>query len=145
MSSSPKLCPICSTEMIVQRHINEPLDNHFRFVDKDKTSFNYYKCNLPDIISDNKPYPIHTYSLYTTLYDGILYQGIYLYKINIAIKIFHALYRTEISYFTNKDIDNVGYYAEESDLIVLDNRLLEPDYPKMEKLISKAKSLAPFL
>lgn len=142
---SPKLCPICQTEMRAQRYINEPLDNHFRFVDKDKTSFIYYKCNLPDVKSDNKPYPIHTYSLYTTLYDGDLYQGIYLYDINASIRIFHALYKTEIVYYSAEISSVPGGPATDPDVIVLDNRLLTPDYPKLDKLIEKAKSLAPFL
>lgn len=146
MSSSPKLCPICNSEMKAERYINESLSHHFRFVDKDKTSFIYYYCSRPDIKSDNKPYPIHTYSLYTTLYDGNLYEGIYFLIPRIAVRMFHALYKTEIEYFSHNTLSSVFVgVIENSETITLDNRLLLPDYPKLEKLLDKAKSLAPFL
>lgn len=145
MSSSPKQCPVCDSAMTEERYINESLDKHFRFVDKDKTSFFYYRCNLPDVKSDNKPYPIHTYSLYTTLYDGTLYEGIYLYDIHISVRIFYALYKTEIVYYNTKYNTEPGIPDTDPEMITLDNRLLEPDYPKLEKLINKVKSLAPFL
>lgn len=146
MSSSPKLCPICNHEMVAHRFINESLSNHFYFVDKDKTSFIYYNCTLPDIVSDNRPYPIHTYSLYTTLYDGNYYQGVYLLEHNIAVRVFHALYKTEIEYFSVSTEGRApGNYLEDTTIITLDNRLLKFDFPKLEKVIKKAKSLAPFL
>lgn len=146
MSYSPKLCPICNDEMRSDRYINEPLSKHFYFVNKDKTSFIFYHCRRPDIKADNKPYPIHTYSLYTTLYDGILYEGIYLIESNICVRIFNALYKTEIEYFSSLlEGKDPTAYIEESQIITLDNRLLSPDYPKLEKLLGKAKSLAPFL
>lgn len=130
------------------RYINEPLEYHFQFVDKDKTSFMFYNCNLPDVKSDNKPYPIHTYSKYTTLYDGNLFEGMYLLEHGFAIRIFNALNKTEIEYFSNNLSNNyidTFNTIEISTTIDLHNRLLKPDYPKLEKLISKVKNLAPFL
>lgn len=141
-----KKCPICNSEMISNRFINEPISNHFFFVDKDKTSFIFYSCNLPDIKSDNRSYPIHTYSLYTTLYDGIYYQGIYLVEHNLSIRNYHALYKTEIEYFSSSlEPEDMFNSVEETTLVTLSNRLLDFDFPNLEKAIKKAKSLAPFL
>jgi hypothetical protein len=132
--------------MIQRRYINELVSNHFPFIDKDKTSFIYSYCNLPDIIANNRDYPLHTFSEYSSLYGHPLYQGIFFSKFNFTVRCFYVLYKTEIEYYSGSvAYNNTIDYHERSEILELNNRILEPDYPKLEKLIKKAKSLAPFL
>ena len=143
MSVLAEVCPICNTEMFPSRYINQSLSDHFpRFIDKDKASFIYYNCNLPDIKSDNRPYPIHTFSKYTTLYGGNLFEGMYLIEHGFAVRIYNSLFKTEIEYYSGGNMKNP---LEVSTILDLPNKLLVPDYPKLEKLITKVKNLTPFL
>lgn len=131
-------CPICHCELRHSKYINK----HCLVLNK-KISYVESVCNQPDVMSDNKSYPIHLFFQVCSLYGELLYQKVQLITHYFEADINYPLHKSSILIFGKPDI--YATVAVPPDIINMDNRLLEFDFPQLEKLINKANTCKLFL
>lgn len=122
MLPSHKQCPICNLNLCVNAYVNE----HCLQLDK-KISYIKGTCN-------SLTHKEYSFSQVTSLYNELFYEQITVKNNDIIISNNYINRKTIISYSSK----NSG--ALES--LEYNQKMIEFDYPKMEKIIRKAKILA---
>jgi hypothetical protein len=137
MSCSHEKCPVCGKDLLHAKYLNQ-----LCVVLSQKTSFVESVCNQMADPPDESVYPTHLFFQITSLYGALLYE-----KINFPYKSFEV----EVNYTKIAKQSVITYFSPPNVLKSVPptkleiNRLLELDYPKLEKVIRKVKTLAPFL
>lgn len=139
MIPAHEICPICNEAIRHIKYINKTC----HILDNKKMSFVESVCNQPDVMSDNKPYPIHLFFQVTSLYGELLYQKVQLITHNFEADVNYPLHKSSFLLMAKPDIYATTYTPP--DIVKLDNRLLEFDFPNLEKLINKANTCKMFL
>lgn len=137
MSCSHEKCPVCGKDLLHAKYLNQ-----LCVVLSQKTSFVESICNQVKELSDESEYPQHLFFQVTSLYGQLMYEKINFPSRNFEVEVNYIKVSKQsvITYF------NVANSASTTPATKLEiNRLLELDYPKLEKVIRKVKTLAPFL
>lgn len=142
MLSSHETCPICGKGLLHSKKLNQPC----AVVDNKKMSFVESICNTNNT-DINQEFPHHIFFQVTSLYGELLYQKIDLIKYNCEVDINYTSHSSQLKYLkpSRWNEGTQTWQGGQIDVVPLENFLLDFDYPKLEKIIKKVKTLAPFL
>jgi hypothetical protein len=136
MLSSHEVCPICHREMKHAKYLNKEC----QALGGRRISFLESICNL--VTDEEQEYPRHTFFQVTTLYGERLMEKIQFPFDSIEVEVNYHKSQSIITYLPKSD--PYAPPVAQVDKIEM-KRLLSLDYPKLDKVIQKAKTLALFL
>lgn len=136
MLSSHETCPVCQRELKHAKYINKKC----AALDGKAISFVESVCNL--VTDEEHEYPRHIFFQVTTLYKTCLMEKIQFPFDSFEVEVNYHRSNTIITYLPKPD--PFAANARPLDKIEM-KRLLDLDYPSLEKVIKKAKTLALFL
>lgn len=135
MSSSHEKCPVCYIEMQHSKHLDKPC----KIAGGKKLSYLESVCNRIRDFDAPQNHPYHQYFQVTSLYGTVLFESIRFPDIGRMVSVNHITMKSEIIYFPS-----VGSPPGPGQTLEF-KRILELDYPKLEKIREKINVLAPFL
>lgn len=144
MLSSHEICPICGKELLHSKKLNQSC----AVVDHKKMSFVESICNTGSNDIEHGS-PAHIFFQITSLYGCLLFQKIHLANHNFEVDINYTKHTSTITYLPRQNIfdqkTQTWITNFQPEKVPLEEVLLDLDYPKLEKIIKKVKTLAPFL
>lgn len=150
MLSSHEKCPICYQELRHSKRLNTPC----KVAGGKKLSYLESVCNKIADFNDPKPsLPYHQYFQVTSLYGTVLFESVHFTDIGRVVTVNHITMTSEIIYHppvdrhcvTGPNIPPAPGPPIQSQILEFKNRILDLDYPKLEKIREKINVLAPFL
>lgn len=127
----------------MELHHIKYLNNPCQIAGGKKLSYLESVCNkIKDFDTPLAGYPFHQYFQVTSLYGTILFESVTFTDIGRFVSVNHITMTSEIMYYPKP-----GFDAAPAQLLKLEfkNRVLNLDYPKLEKIQEKIRVLAPFL
>lgn len=140
MSLSHDKCPICNRELQHSKYFNHPC---MAAGGKNLSYLDSVCNNVKDFQKPPEGYPIHTFFQVTSLYGDCLEEAVLFPDTGVDVSVNYIKQVSTITYFARYNYTDTAY--KEPMKIVWEGRVLEFDYPKLEKLINKVRTLAPFL
>jgi len=146
MLPSHEVCPICNKKI----HHIKCISKKCPILNIDSLSFIESICNNVDttIIDKKIEHSIHLFFEITSLYGELLYMKVNFpyYNSGVDVEVNYSLHKSTITYFNKPIFDKNKFRINKfAEILVLENRLLELDFPTLEKTIKKIKTIAPFL
>jgi hypothetical protein len=134
MLSAHETCPICNKPLLFAKYINKDSG-----IMKKKFSWAEGICNKG---IDNYQ---HVFFQISSLYGERLFEKISFAAKSCEIEVNYVDHYSQINYWpkVNQDIHNASSSIPES--VRIDNKLVDLDYPLLEKATNKIKTLALFL
>lgn len=146
MLSSHEKCPVCLKDFHHAKYINKDCP----IINQPKFSFVESICNRGIDFTIKTSYPPHTFFQLSSLYNEMLFQKVDFPDKNVWIEINYPLHQTVLVYTPKADIHCVTQpmviptpVVQPEKLIL--NKLIDLDFPMLEKALNKIRVFAPFL
>jgi hypothetical protein len=138
MTPSHETCPICSGVLLNCKYLHHPC----KIADNKRMSYIDSVCNdVYDVGRRN--WLVHQFFQVTSLYGDCLFESITFVKHGILVEVNYIKVVSTITY-SNSPKHSILFPQDAMQKLEF-ARILELDYPKLENLLTKTKSLAPFL
>lgn len=134
MLASHEVCPICNQPLLIGKYINKDSG-----IMKKKFSWAEGICNKG---SDNYQ---HVFFQISSLYGERLFEKISFAEKHCEIEINYVSHSSQINYWSKPKEGETQSSSSLPESLLIPNKIVDLDYPLLEKAINKIKTLALFL
>ena len=139
MHPAHESCPICKCELMHSKY----LARKCKIADDKVLSYIESVCSHVDFEAPSPDYPYHLFFQVVSLYNDILFQSIDFPDMGRRVEVNYVLHVSKIIYAPKVDVHATQWSPP--DILEFKGKLLDLDYPKLEKIRNKINTLIPFL